>query len=117
MRFAFKELIFPVGDIALISKIDLENYNTEVIVLIEKENDEGDIIQVKYSAPFFTFNNIETMRMENSENGKFLSGKYFWVNGLTLVDNFRKDNIERVVKHLIEQGDFRSVFKSISTMN
>jgi len=107
MGFTFKELIFPsvIDDDA--SDIDFEDYNAEVVVLIEEEDNVGNLIEVKYSASFFTFTNIETVRMENKENGKFLNGKYFWVNGLTLIDNFKKENIETVVKHLIEQGDFR----------
>ena len=117
MKFTLKELIFACEENEADSEHNCEDFNTEVVVLIEEEDDNGLTHLVKYSAPFFTYRNIDTVRKEHEASGEFLHGKYFWANGLTLIDECCRESLEEVIKHLIDEGDFRSVFKSISVMN
>ena len=117
MKFTLKKLIFPTEQNEINADFSCDDFNTEVVVLIEEEDDYGKPQLVKYSAPFFTYLNIDTVRKENEESGEFLHGKYFWAKGLTLIDKCCRENIKEVIEHLIDEGDFRSVFKSISVMD
>ena len=85
---------------------EYDNKNTDVIVELEN----GD----RYVATFFTYKNIEYLRKKNIESGECLSGKYFWATDMFIIDNCLRDNIENVIKHLIENDEFYSIFKKIS---
>ena len=84
---------------------DPSNGNTDVIVVF----DSGD----KYLARFFTYNNIEQLRLENQLNGDFLSGKYFHAKPMVLVNNCTSSNIEEVIHDMLAEGDFFEVFKQL----
>ncbi len=82
---------------------DLEN--TDVIVVMEN----GE----KFIAAFFAYKNIELLRRQYDENGEFLKGKYFWAKNMVLIDSCSKESILEVIKHLIEEGNFKDVFEKI----
>ena len=77
--------------------------NSDVIVTME--NGETFI------ATFFTYKNIESLRKKNNNTGECLNGKYFWASDLILIDILKRSEIEKVIFHLIETGNFFSVFK------
>ena len=97
--------------------VTIENYidknyeddNCDVIVMFNN----GD----RYIASFFTFKNIDTLRKKFLESGECLKGKYFWSSDMFLIDNLKTDNVKSVVKHLIENNEFQSVFKKIIDNN
>ena len=84
---------------------DPSNGNTDVIVVF----DSGD----KYLARFFTYSNIKQLRLENEQNGDFLSGKYFHAQPMLLIDDCTASNVEAVVHDLLEEGDFFEVFRRL----
>lgn len=86
---------------------DCTNENTDVIVALEN----GE----KYIATFFSYDNIASLRTRHKLDGSFLDGKYFWMKSMVLIDDCCRKSIERVVLHLIDEGDFREVFLKISS--
>ena len=85
---------------------DASNENTDVIVVL----DNGQ----KYIASFFTYSNISKLKLEHKKTGEYLSGKYFRVDNMVLIENCSKENIEEVVQYLIDEGDFEYVFRKIT---
>lgn len=79
--------------------------NTDVIVWLTN----GD----KYVASFFTFMKLEKLQRLHSKTGDFMGGKYFWEKNMLLIDDVEESNIKSVVYHLIQEGDFLSVFEKI----
>lgn len=85
---------------------DATNENTDVIVRLS----DGQ----QYIASFFTYDNIHKLSAEHQKSKEFLSGKYFWIDNMMLVENCSKKNIREVVEYLIDEGDFKYVFRKIS---
>lgn len=92
---------------------DFNNYNTDVIALIEEDDDYGKKRRIKYVAAFFTYNNIFEMKTKHHKSGEYLNGKYFFFKNMVIIDDCSKENINEVVNHLIEEGDFKDVFKRL----
>ncbi len=82
------------------------NLHTDVVV--EMEN--GD----KLIASFFSYQNLETLKSLHQQKGAFLGGKYFWVKGMLMVEKCNRENIEMVIKDLMDEGDFKRVFRKIN---
>lgn len=82
-----------------------EDKNTDVIV----EMHSGK----KYIASFFTFAGIQELRSKHLQSGAFLHGKYFWAKNMLLIDQCSQSEIQLVIKDLIEEGDFHTVFRQI----
>jgi len=82
-----------------------EEENTEVIVFLSN----GE----KYTASFFSFENILQLRMKFQMTGEYLAGSYFFLNNLVLVEDCSTQTVRKVVEHLIDEGNFRGAFKRI----
>ncbi len=82
-----------------------EAENTDVIVQLTNGN--------KYTASFFTYENILKQKLLNQQRGEYLNGKYFWVRGMVLIEKCSSENIMEVVKDLIQEGDFEAAFQSM----
>jgi hypothetical protein len=61
-------------------------------------------------ATFFTYSNIETLRKRNVESGECMAGAYFWATDLILIDTLTRPRIEEVVRHLLAENKFETVF-------
>ena len=93
--------------------VTIENYleknydddNCDVIVNFNN----GDT----YISSFFTFKNIETLRKNFSTTGECMNGKFFWSSDMFIIDNLKTDNVKKVIKYLIDNNEFESVFKKI----
>lgn len=84
---------------------DKFNYSDVIVYL---ENGE------KYIASFFTYASIKRLRKRHQKTGEYLNGIYFHVPNMLLIDNCSKENVNKVVLFLIDEGDFKEVFKKIS---
>lgn len=82
------------------------NDNSDVIVTFEN----GD----KYVATFFTYENIEWLRQKNQKSGECLNGKYFFATDLILIDKLNREEILKVINHLISQDEFFTAFDKIN---
>lgn len=79
--------------------------STEAVIVF----DNGDT----YTASFFTYRNIESMRELHQSQGSFLSGKYFWTERMLLIDFISQENVTAVIKDLLDQGDFPKAFRKL----
>jgi hypothetical protein len=79
--------------------------NTDVIVFLS----DG----YKYTASFFSYAFIEQLREKNKTTGDFLNGKYFWGKNMVLVEACSPDIINPVIKDIIDEGEFREIFRRL----
>jgi hypothetical protein len=79
--------------------------NTDVIVILSDGH--------KYTASFFTYAFIGQVRNRNRLTGEYLSGKYFWEHNMVLVEECTTEIIDPVVREIIDEGEFSSVFRRL----
>lgn len=101
-----------------LKKIFLAN-GEETPSAIHQENDFVDVIVYlknggKYIGSFLSYDAIGKLKRSHEMQNEFLSGKYFFLNNMILIDDCSEKNITQVVHHLLDEGDFKSVFKQIS---
>lgn len=84
---------------------NIEDGNTDVFVRF----DDG----AEWVATFFTYSNIASLAQKNRATGECLDGKYFWATDMFLVDQISRERIQEVVAHLVEDGEFTSIFTQI----
>lgn len=87
------------------SEASVSGDHTDVVVKL----DNGQ----KYIASFFTCKSIEQLKLDHQKTGEYLSGKYFRVENMVLVEDCARENIRDIVQDLIDEGDFYQVFKKI----
>lgn len=114
MCFKIQEIYLsdePKGE----GKDDAENFNTDVIALVEEDDEdlEKGKKTVKYIASFFTYANIFELKSRHIRTSEYLNGKYFYAKNMVLVDNCSIENIKTIVNHLLEEGEFREAFRRI----
>ncbi len=85
--------------------IDYENENTDVIVQFQN----GDL----FAAAFFTYKNLESLRVQHHVDGEFLNGKYFWADRMVFIENCYIETVWEVVSHLLEEGNFSRIFRKL----
>ena len=81
--------------------------STDVIVLMQN----GE----RYVASFFTYEYVKHWKIKEKDSEEDLYGQYFWAPNMIIVDDCSKENITKVIHHLIDEGDFKLVFKLISS--
>lgn len=67
----------------------------------------------KYVASFVAFEQIGELRRTYRLSGEYLHGAYFWSKHLVLVDDCRPATVQRVVAHLLEEGELGEAFGKI----
>ncbi len=86
-------------------RIDILDDHTDVIVRLKS----GET----YASSFFSYQNVATLTAANRLSGDCLSGTFFWKNNMLLVEDIGKNTVERVVRFLIDEGDFTTIFKKL----
>lgn len=104
MNYKIKNIHLSIEKIGL-PAIDYASDSTDVIV----ELIQGDV----YVASFFTYKYLEIIRQKNKKEGEFLNGKYFWAEGMVIVEDCSLRTIKRIVRHLMDEGDFEKVFEKL----
>ncbi|MGE7943150.1 hypothetical protein ACQKNB_13785 [Lysinibacillus xylanilyticus] len=84
--------------------------------LWNEDDDNADVVVrfeggSAWKATFFTYQNIFSMAKKNEETGECLRGSYFWASEMILVRKITRNDIEVVIKDLLADGTFESVFK------
>ncbi|MEL6257185.1 MAG: hypothetical protein AAFR87_34640, partial [Bacteroidota bacterium] len=64
-------------------------------------------------ACFFSHKKIESLRAEFKQTGENLSGLYIWNKDMLIVENCRLETIEKVIQHLLDEGEFFEVFRRL----
>lgn len=83
------------------------NDNTDVIVTFDNDK--------KYIATFFTYQNIEHLRLKNQKTGECNSGYYFWASDMIIIERTDRKSIISTIEYLLHNDEFYSVFNEIST--
>ena len=82
--------------------------NTDVIVHL----DDGS----RWMATFVSYKNVATLTQKDKQTGESLSGAYFWVSDMILIDETSRKRIEEVIEHLMEEDYFYMIFTKAETM-
>lgn len=67
----------------------------------------------KYAASFIPYSEVEHIREHSMQSGEFLNGLYYWGHNMVLVESCEQKTVERVVEHMIEEGDFSEAFRKL----
>lgn len=86
-------------------QIDYSDNYTDVMVRFE----DGKL----YTASFFTFHHLERIRRQSQLNKEYLNGKFFWAEGMVLIESCSREMITEVIGYLLEEGDFERVFRRL----
>ena len=78
------------------------NANSDVLV----EFADG----ARWTATFFSYENVAALRRKYEETGECLSGRYQWATNMVLVDELTRSRVEQVVEDLLASGEFGSAF-------
>jgi hypothetical protein len=97
--------IFITAELEKDDEGDQQQGNTDVIVFLSDGH--------KYTASFFSYAFIEQIRNRNKISGDFLNGKYFWGKNMVLVEDCIPDIINPVVKDIIDEGEFKEIFRRL----
>lgn len=81
--------------------------NSDVVVELES----GE----KYIASFYTYESINEIRKYNIESGENLNGRFFWSKHMLITDSCELENIREIIEYLVNEGDFKYVFGSLTT--
>ncbi len=79
--------------------------NTDVIVTW----DDGS----RWLASFISYQNVQTLTEKNKKTGECLSGAYFWMSDMILIDEVSRHRIEDIIHDLIRVGYFESAFTQL----
>ncbi|MGN7468518.1 hypothetical protein [Brevibacillus sp. SAFN-007a] len=84
-----------------------------------KDDSNVDVVvtlpdRTRWWGTFFSYQNIETLRQKNKETGECLSGTYLWSANMIISEDVSRETIEKVVDHLMEEGDLQRVMAKIS---
>ncbi len=110
----------PLGTIKMdkqIKEIWIESEDNGAIIGGKLEtNDNSDVIVTftndsRAIATFFTYQNIEFLRIKNKETGECLSGRFFWASDMIIVDKINRQEVEEIIYHLISEDEFDLIFK------
>jgi hypothetical protein len=83
---------------------------------IDPEDDNVDVLVdfatgERYSATFFTPQNIATLLERYHESGECAGGLYVWAAHMIVIERLTKQNVERAVADLIANDEFSVAFE------
>lgn len=67
----------------------------------------------QFIATFFTYENISFLIKKHENSGENLNGKYFFSSEMILIKLLNRTEIEEVIKDLLKNLSFDSVFRKI----
>lgn len=81
--------------------------DTDTDVILTWENGE------RWVGSFITYKHIQTITEKFKRTGECLSGSYFWMSDMILIDIATRDRIKEVIDDLLEEEIFTTVFSFI----
>lgn len=103
----------------IIKSITIESEDKGAIIGGELPlNDNSDVdVELedgrKFTATFFTYDNIQWLQQKNKNSGECLSGRFFWASNMLLIERIDRSLIEEVVNETILDGSFERVFQQL----
>jgi hypothetical protein len=81
----------------------------------DEQNDNLDVVVKladgsRFTATFFTIDNILALFDKNKGTGECLSGLYLWSANMILVKKLTADVISQAIEDLLREGEFHSAF-------
>jgi hypothetical protein len=70
----------------------------------------------RYTATFFTMDNIAQLMARYRSTGENAGGLYFWAAEMIIVNELSRDVITRTVEALLADGDFYRAFVEIGSV-
>jgi len=104
MGFEVKKIWIESDDHGPLGGSEIDD-NSDVIVTLKDGR--------RFIATIFTYKNIETLRLKNNKTGECMDGKYFWASDMFLVERIERNEIEKIIEHLIEEEEFELIFSQI----
>lgn len=68
----------------------------------------------RWIASFISYQHVKTLTEKNKRTGENLSGAYFWMSDMFLVDQVSRQRIEAVIQHLSKRGELKQVFHALA---
>ena len=85
-----------------IAPLDTDNDNVDVQVTFPN----GE----RFSAVFFTLQNIDTLMKDYKKTGECANGLYFWTSNMMIVQELTEQTICETIDNLLSEEAFESVF-------
>lgn len=101
----------------------MKSIDFELLVLSVSEWDPIDDnvdVEVKFSdgsrftATFFTVENIRSLFAKNKSTGECSKGKYLWATEMILVERLDRETMEDTITGLIRDGEFEDAFTKVA---
>jgi len=67
----------------------------------------------RFTATFFTIENIRTLFTKNKLTGECSKGKYLWATEMILVETLDRETMKDTVVGLIRDGEFEEAFTKV----
>ncbi len=71
----------------------------------------------KWVASFFTYKNIDSLRLKKQQTGENLNGVFLWSSDMILIEKIDRISLECVISNLMEEGLFIQVFTRIEELD
>lgn len=86
---------------------------------INETNDNIDVeIHLKdgslYSATLFSMENITEIMESYKNTGECLNGAFFWASDMIIIQNFKLETINNIIKELVESGEYKYACSKIN---
>ncbi|AUI88099.1 hypothetical protein BS333_17175 [Vibrio azureus] len=86
---------------------------------INETNDNIDVeIHLKdgsvYSATLFSMENITEIMESYQNTGECLNGAFFWASDMIIIQNFKLETINNIIKELVESGEYKYACSKIN---
>ena len=104
----------------LYKELWIENEQCDYNIDIYDDNTDGIVTMndgIKWVASFFTYKNIESLRLKNQQTGENLNGVFLWSSDMVLIEKIDRISLERVIEKLIEEELFDKVFTRIEELD
>lgn len=97
--------------------LEAENYSIIILHGIQGMNPDNDNVDVdlvfdsgeRYTATFFTLQNIQSLLDNYKITGECNSGQYFWASDMIIVEKLTPETIRQTVQDLLST-DFKCAF-------
>lgn len=83
-------------------RLDPHRDNVDVVVRFEDGR--------RYTATFFTLENVRSLMKSYEQSGECASGLYFFASDMILIKKLNEESIRRSVADLIEKGELEDAF-------
>jgi hypothetical protein len=67
----------------------------------------------RYTATFFTLENLRRLFAKNRDTGECADGTFMWAANMIIVERLTRDVVNRTIAELLRTGEFEAVFSKV----